>query len=53
MGSRWGGGVMPEEDPVKNYYGMQWGAIGYAYVQKASEIATQILSESGKMFARK
>lgn len=53
MGSRWGGGVMPEEDPVKNYYGMQWGAIGYAYVQKASEIATQILSESGKNVCEK
>lgn len=33
--SRWGGGVIPQEDLVENYYGMQWGAVGYRYVDAA------------------
>lgn len=48
--TRWGGGVIPQEDPVENYYGMQWGAIGYRYLDEAFQSAKKQVAElSGRL----
>ncbi|MBQ9481823.1 MAG: hypothetical protein IJU84_06645 [Clostridia bacterium] len=40
--SRWGGGVMPDENRAEEFYGQQWGAIGYRHLDNSLNAAKRL-----------